>query len=253
MDFRSAVLLAGLFLSSLVQADLTPEQASEKGLALYQQSDWYDSQPLLQIAAAAGDQDAQYYLGEALRLSNRFMTPEAAKWYIAVANQGNLYAMLRLSNAQDLCTFLTDCAHDAAEWKEKVIGQGYQRAELGDTTAMITLYLAGQGFDWLEKAADLGDHYAQYMLAGFYESGSGWFLTSERREKAVENLFKAASEGGYAPAMLRYTGFLAKAQKHKSTKRFKNGPRYRQRKDISVAYLIMQCTRCTPPTSTTSH
>ena len=59
-----------LFFSSFALAQLTHEQqaAKDKGLVLYNQSDWYDSQPLLRIAAEAGDRTAQYYLGEAIRL-----------------------------------------------------------------------------------------------------------------------------------------------------------------------------------------
>jgi hypothetical protein len=60
---------------------LTHEQqaAKDKGLVLYNQSDWYDSQPLLRIAAEAGDRTAQYYLGEAIRLSSWYTTAEARK------------------------------------------------------------------------------------------------------------------------------------------------------------------------------
>ena len=209
MGFRAATLTIGLLLSSFSWADLTSEQARDKGLALYQQSDWYDSQPLLQIAAEAGDNEAQYYLGEAIRLSNRYMTPDAAKWYTAAANQGNLYAMLRLSNAQDLCTFLTNCAHDAAKWKEKVLEQGRQRAEQGDTTAMIALYMAGQGLEWLEKAADSGDHYAQFTLAGFYGDGAGWFIVPGRREETIKQLLKSAAESGFPLAMMHYLEYLS--------------------------------------------
>lgn len=207
-------ILLTLLLANPVFAELTSKQKQSRvhGLALYQQSDWYDSQPLLEIAAKAGDSESQYYLGESIRLSNRYMTTDAVKWYSAAANQGNLYAMLRLSNAQDLCAFLTDCAHDAVEWREKVLEQGHQRAEQGDTTAMIALYLAGQGLDWLEKAADLGDHYAQYMLAGFYRDGDGWFLIPGKREGTIEQLLKSSSEGGYPPSMLLYISYLSKRE-----------------------------------------
>ncbi len=216
------ILLICLSLSSYAWADLTPEQkkSRDQGLALYQQSDWYDSQTFLKIAAIAGDQDSQYYLGEALRISNRFMTPEAAKWYIAAANQGNLYAMLRLSNTQDLCTFLTDCAHDATEWREKVIEQGRQRAEQGDAAAMIALYMAGQGLAWLEKAANSNDHYAQYLLAELYSDGNGWFLIPGKREETIKALLKASAEGGYPPSMLSYIRYFSEAGNHAEVRKW---------------------------------
>ncbi|WP_240920538.1 hypothetical protein [Metapseudomonas otitidis] len=50
-----ALIATLYFIAGLAWAGLTPEQraAKDKGLALYQQSDWYDSQPLLQLAAEA--------------------------------------------------------------------------------------------------------------------------------------------------------------------------------------------------------
>lgn len=73
--------LYSIFLFTPAFAQLTTEQllARNNGIILYQQSDWYDSQPLLKIAADAGDSTAQYYLGEAVRLSNRYTTEDAKK------------------------------------------------------------------------------------------------------------------------------------------------------------------------------
>ena len=50
------------------------EQEFKSGFDLYNQNNWIDSQKHLKIAAEAGNSDAQYYLAEALRLSNRYMT-----------------------------------------------------------------------------------------------------------------------------------------------------------------------------------
>ncbi|MEE1948662.1 tetratricopeptide repeat protein [Pseudomonas alcaligenes] len=204
-------LLTLLLISNHTWASLTPEQkqARDDGIILYNQHRGISAVEPLRTAAKAGDASAQYYLGETLRLNAMYMTPEAAKWYEAAANQGNLYAMLRLSSAQDLCTFLTDCAHDAAEWREKAIEQGHQRAERGDTSAMIALYLADQGLDWLEKAAELDDHYAQYLLAGFYRDGDGWFLVPGKREETIRQLLKSAAVGGFPLAMMRYLEYLS--------------------------------------------
>lgn len=68
MDFRFLILLAGSFLSSPVWADLTPEQARNIGLILYNQHMGISAVKPLRIAAKAGDASAQYYLGETLRL-----------------------------------------------------------------------------------------------------------------------------------------------------------------------------------------
>ncbi|CAI8945590.1 hypothetical protein [Pseudomonas serboccidentalis] len=57
-------LLLSLALSNPAFAGMTAAQkeAGETGVILLKQSDWYDSQPFLNIAAEAGDRDAQYYL-----------------------------------------------------------------------------------------------------------------------------------------------------------------------------------------------
>ena len=200
-----------LLFSGAAIAQLTQEQqaAKDRGIALYKQSDWYDSQPLLQTAAEAGDRQAQYYLGEAIRLSKRYTTMEAKKWYEAAAEQGDLYSMLRLSNKGDLCKYMGTCNEKSgADWRQQALKIAYERAEKGDAEAMTVLYTAGRGLGWLEKAADAGDSYAQNLLANAYNDGYGWFLIPGNREKAVERWFKASAEGGDPEAMFSYANLL---------------------------------------------
>ncbi|BAQ82034.1 tetratricopeptide repeat protein [Pseudomonas sp. St29] len=203
--------LCGLLFSTCAAAQLTESQqaARDKGLVLYQQSDWYDSQPLLQVAAAAGDRTAQYYLAEAIRLSSSYTTLEARQWYEAAAEQGDLYAMLRLSNSSDLCHQMGTCTGKAGpEWRKTALKLAHERAEQGDTEAMTVLYTARQGLGWLEKAAEAGDSYAQKLLAGVYEDGAGWFFIPGNRQKAVKKWFKASAEGGYPLGMFSYANYL---------------------------------------------
>ncbi|WP_371920183.1 tetratricopeptide repeat protein [Pseudomonas sp. MYb3] len=198
-------------LCGTANAELTPTQKSAKdtGIAIFQQSDWYDSQPFLNIAAEAGDRDAQYYLGEAIRLSQRYITPDAKKWYEASAEQGFLYAMLRLSNKNDLCGSMGTCTDkNGVDWRDRSLTTAQERAKKGDTEAMTVLYTAGQGLPWLEKAAEAGDSYAQQMLASAYKSGAGWFLIPGSREKAIIKWFKASSEGGNPRGMFLYANYL---------------------------------------------
>ena len=79
--FRPIFLSIAFWISttSISNAQVIENQAAAKetGIMLYQQSAWTSSQPFLQTAAEAGDRDAQYYLGEAIRLSNRYMAEEA--------------------------------------------------------------------------------------------------------------------------------------------------------------------------------
>jgi hypothetical protein len=195
-------------------AQLTPEQqvAKERGLILYQQSDWYDSQPLLQIAAEAGDGEAQYFLAETLRLSNRYITAEAQKWYEAAAEQGEVYAMLRLSGkGDDLCVAMGNCPPDQKtplEWLLLAREVASARGAQGDAEAMKQMNNATADLKWLEKAAEAGHGEAQWLLANRYQEGRSTFLWPGSREEAVEKWFKASAESGYPPGMMSYVARL---------------------------------------------
>lgn len=203
-------LMFALTLVSASFAQLTPEQqaARDQGLALYQQHMGVSAIEPLRIAAEAGDKTAQYYLGETLRLNNMFMTAEARKWYEAAAEQGDLFAMLRLSDSGDLCRELGTCALNGAEWREKALELAYERAEQGDTQAMHALFNANQGIGWLEKAAEGGDGSAQRLLAGLYQDGEGWFFLPGSREEAIQKWFKASAESGFPLGMMHYANYL---------------------------------------------
>ena len=204
---RIALICLSFFFISCVSAQQL--SARDKGIALFHQSAWTSSQPFLQTAAEAGDRDAQYYLCEAIRLSNRYMTEDAVKWYEAAAEQGHLYAMLRLSNKEDLCTIIETCTQKSGkDWRAQALKIAHERAERGDTEAMVALYTAKQGLEWLERAAESGDNFAQQLLASAYQNGKGWFVIPGSREKAIEKWFKASAEGGFPPGMYLYANYL---------------------------------------------
>ncbi|SER99108.1 hypothetical protein SAMN03159444_05595 [Pseudomonas sp. NFACC02] len=207
--FTSLLLLTLFSGSAFAQLTSEEQQARDKGIVLYKQSDWYDSQPLLEIAAKAGDRTAQYYLAEAIRLSKRYTTAEAKKWYEAAAEQGDLYAMLRLGDSDDLCGVIGTCEGKSAEqWRKKALKTAYERANNADTEAMIVLYTMGEGLRWLERSAERGNSDAQHFLAIVYKDGGGWFIIPGTRDKAVERYARASAEAGYAPAMEFYANFL---------------------------------------------
>ena len=211
IKFLTSTVLLTLALSGPALAQLTPAQQSarDKGIALYQQSDWYDSQPLLQTAAEAGDAQAQYYLGEALRLSNRYSTPQARKWYEAAARQGHLYAMLRLGNADDFCQYLGDCdGENDVQWRKVATEQAYARAQQGDTEAMTVLFITRHDLGWLQMAAEAGDSRAQEWLAGIYKDGGGWYVIPALGEMAARKWYKASAEGGNPKGMFLYASLL---------------------------------------------
>ena len=200
-----------LFLSNAFAGQLTEseEKSRDKGVLLYQQGTWTSSQPFLRVAAEAGDKKSQYFLGEAIRLSNRYMTKEARNWYVAAADQGDLYAMLRLSSKNDLCNAMDDCATKTSEeWRARALKIARERAAEGNTEAMVVMFTANQGLDWLEKAAESKDSFAQQLLASAYQRGQGWFIVPGSREKAIEKWFKASAEAGFPPGMYLYANYL---------------------------------------------
>lgn len=200
------ILILGFCLfAGAVNADLAPElQATrDHGIASYKQGSWVDSQPFLREAAEAGDREAQYYLGEALRLSKRYMTAEAQKWYQAAAEQGDIHAMLRLASKRDLCGTLGACSQDQDYWWQRARREGLERVEKGDSQAMSEMYNVTGDPDWLQRAAEAGSPGGQYQLANYYKAGEGWFFLPGARQAEVEKLYRAAAENGHALAMMQ--------------------------------------------------
>ncbi|WP_225594985.1 tetratricopeptide repeat protein [Pseudomonas sp. PDM22] len=195
-------------------AELGPEQSEAKshGIVLYNQHKAISAEPYLKIAAEAGDREAQYYLGEAIRFNKRYMTEEAEKWYTAAANQGDYYAMYQLSGkGSDLCNAMGNCpagTKTAGEWLLQGRETAKALADKGDAEAMYVLHFLTNKDEWLEKSVAAGYPKAQWYLATMYREGKGFFIFPGRRSDRIKELFKGSAEGGYPPAMLEYAGIL---------------------------------------------
>lgn len=192
--------------------ELTQEQvtAKKRGITLFNQ--YRIGEPYLRIAAEAGDAESQFYLGEELRELARFITPESSKWLEAAANQGHIYAMIRLGRSgNDLCTVMGNCSNGSrtpAEWLNHAHRVVLPLAEQGDPEAMFLMYEITLNTDWIDKAAEAGHALAQYWNAVFIQEGRGFYLFGNRKQDA-EKWFKASAEGGYPKGMERYLSILA--------------------------------------------
>jgi len=212
--FKAVGLL--LLSSHFAWAQLTPEQeeARTKGILLYNLNDGYTAQPFLEIAAKAGDGESQYYLAELILSRKKYITPEAQALYEAVAEKGDIYAMLRLADkADDLCHIMGNCPPDIKtpqQWLESARSLAEERASQGDAEAMYQLFLMTSKFDWMTRAAESGFPRAQYMLGEIYSEGFGTFLIPGNRKKEIEKWYKAAAESSYPPGMNRYANLLRK-------------------------------------------
>ncbi|WP_259697812.1 tetratricopeptide repeat protein [Pseudomonas frederiksbergensis] len=196
-------------------AELTAEQQTAKtqGIVLYNQFKAISATPLLKISADAGDHEAQYYLGEAIRKNNRYMTSEALSAYEASALQGDTYSMIRLAgDTNDLCVTMGNCPQgrkEPSEWRKLALDSAGAEAVKGNAEAMYLMFRLTGDDMWLEKSAEKGYAFAQYYLGMGYRDGKGFFALPSSRADTVERLMKASAEGGYPPGMMTYVEVLA--------------------------------------------
>ncbi|SDT06489.1 tetratricopeptide repeat protein [Pseudomonas granadensis] len=205
------LMTAALTLLTIIATEssaLTHEQLQAKiqGIELYNQYKAISAIDFLKTAADGGDDEALYYLGEALRKNNRFMTPEAKKAYESSAKKGNIYSMIRLGRIEDdLCSTMKNCPQgedSPSNWVIKAKSLAIQRSAQGDSESMYLLYVMTGNDDWLEKSAENGFALAQFRLATKYQEGSGSFFLPSRRNQAIERWMKASAENGYPLAMM---------------------------------------------------
>ncbi|WP_149086833.1 tetratricopeptide repeat protein [Pseudomonas prosekii] len=189
------------------RASLTSDQlaAKEKGIELYDQFKAISALPYLQISADAGDDEAQYYLGEAIRKNRKFIDNDAKTAYEKSAKQGNIYSMIRLGRMdEDLCVNMAKCPKSektAKEWLAHAESLANKQAGQGNAESMYLLYEITGKNQWLEKSAENGYPLAQYLLATEYQEGGGFFVLPSSRTDVIERWMKASAENGYPRAM----------------------------------------------------
>lgn len=138
------------FIISTLLTSATPTLASQPahkisaGITLYNQLKLDAAFPVLEKEARSGNVESQYYLGEALRKRNRYMTPEAQYWYETAAMNGSKYAMIQLGRSgNDLCKTMSNCPETeqtSSDWLRNVETLAKPKAEQGDEEAMYIMY-----------------------------------------------------------------------------------------------------------------
>lgn len=209
-------LVLALSIATYTATGLATPQGSEPtlGVSLYNQLKISSAISELEKEAQSGNVESQYYLGEALRKRNRYMTSEAQHWYETAANSGNIYAMIQLGrSSHDLCQQMKNCPSNEkspAEWFEKAKDLTFPKTNEGDPESLYLMYEVTLDREWLEKSARAGYALAQYWMAIGDRQGEGFFLIPGKREEAVKQWLKMASEGGNSKAMLEYIEILYK-------------------------------------------
>ena len=210
------VMCLFLTLSNVAVAKLTPEQdaARAKGLFYYNMEDDFNARPFLEISAEAGDSESQYYLAEIIRSRDKYVGPEAQRLYEGAADQGDIYAMLRLIiTSDDLCHLMENCTPSKKtpkEWRDAARLLAEERASEGDGEAMYQLYMLTGNFDWIIKSAEAGFAESQEWLGSLYKEGVGRFFIPGKRQWEVERWLRASALAGYPPGMVKYSELLEK-------------------------------------------
>lgn len=221
--FQVGILLSAfLYINvSIASSPALPEKI-QNGILLYNQLKIDEALPQLEKEAESGKTESQYYLGEALRKRNRYMTPEAQHWYEAAAKNGSIYAMIQLGrSSHDLCQTMKNCPPSQktpAEWFSNAKDLTLPKANTGDPESLYLMYEITLDHEWLEKSANAGYPLAQYWMAVSERQGRGFFLIPGKREESVRNWLKLASEGGYSKAMNSYLEILYREGDMKSVR-----------------------------------
>lgn len=218
--FRALLILTFICSPTLVaetHTSILQNQGDTKqtqGITLYNQLKIDYAIPQLKKEAEAGNVDSQYYLGEALRKRNRYMTPEAHFWYETAANNGSIYAMIQLGRQNDdLCKKMDNCPtgkRSSSEWLNQAKHQTMKEVGTGNPEYLYLMYEITFDRTWLEKSAGAGYALAQYWMAVGDRQGEGFFLVPGKRDEAISKWLKAASEGGNPKAMMDYIEILYK-------------------------------------------
>ncbi|KII34111.1 hypothetical protein RY26_16600 [Pseudomonas fluorescens] len=178
------------------------------GIAIYNQLKFDAAFPSLEKEAQSGNVESQYYLGEALRKRNRYMTPEAQHWYETAAMNGSIYAMIQLGRAKnDLCAIMENCPPSKktqAEWFVEAKKITLPKANDGDPESLYLMYEITLDHKWLEKSANAGYPLAQYWMAVSERQGEGYFFIPGGRDASVRRWLLLSSEGGNPKAMMEY-------------------------------------------------
>ncbi|WP_085694706.1 MULTISPECIES: tetratricopeptide repeat protein [unclassified Pseudomonas] len=212
MKALTCVLVASFFILNESSLANQQEQALPSGLILYNQFNIDAAIPQLKLEAEKGNTESQYYLGEALRKRNRYMTSEAQHWYEAAASAGNIYAMIQLGRStNDLCKKMNNCPPSEKtqeQWLTHAKNLTLPQATNGDPESLFLMYEITLDHEWLEKSANAGYPLAQYWMAVSERQGEGFFFIPGKRDASVKKWLLLSSEGGNPKAMMDYLQIL---------------------------------------------
>ncbi|GGW70999.1 tetratricopeptide repeat protein [Vreelandella hamiltonii] len=224
-------ILAGLTLTTLLTPhawalDHESQAAKDEGMRLWGIHQWEKMQPPLEIAAASGDVEAMYYLGEANRLLSRGLSQAALDWYYRAAQHGEPYAMLRLFDG-GACELGDVCPENGDDWPQEALELTLPKAEAGDPEAMSVLYDIyfyveepdeEKAMEWLLRAAEADHVESMNLLGEIARNDEESYANETERLESAEPWFRQAAEAGYAPAMNNLAATLSNLERYEEAR-----------------------------------
>jgi TPR repeat protein len=223
-----ALVLSLLAIPTALALDEEAQAAKDEGMRLYGISRTQTAIPYLEIAAAAGDVEAMYYLGEAnRRLVMGGMSQAALDWYHRAAQQGEPHAMLRLYDGS-ACELGDVCPEEGNDWREAALAATLPKAEAGDADAMGALYdiytyldRHDEAMEWLLRSAEAGNLDSMNWLGQLARDDEESYATETERLEAAEEWYRRAAEAGYAPAMNNLAAALSNLERYEEARRWR--------------------------------
>ena len=159
------------------------EDLLQKGNAAFEAKDYETAVKCFSSAAEQGNTEAQFMMGYCYKIGIGVEAngAESEKWFHKAAEQGNqsaekLLAMPKLLKAIEdndentireiQETWLKDVGRKAMEEDDRM-------SQLGLAVSQENKGNMSEAIKWYRKAAENGDHLAQYRLGNFYDKGEG--------------------------------------------------------------------------------
>ncbi|QJI44767.1 sel1 repeat family protein [Pseudomonas sp. ADAK2] len=172
---------------SLVSPLTDPQRAAKtRGLERYRLREYLDAESDLTVAATAGDAESQYALGEIFRRREGNTSGTAKKWYELAGAQDHVYSLMRLGDAGSL---------------EKASKLARERAEIGDSDAMLQMYELTEDIVWLKKANVAGNGEAIYIQTLLYENDESLRPADSKWDSLRDIMLRKSARAGFPPAM----------------------------------------------------
>ena len=177
-----AAVVAGFF-APLHSPRHRAEELLQKGAAAFEAKDYEIAVKYFTSAAKQGNAEAQFMLGYCYKagIGVEANGAEAEKWFHKAAEQGDQSAAKLLEvpkllkaiedNDENTIreiqeTWLKDAARKATEENDRM-------SQLGLAVSQENKGNMSEAIKWYRKAAENGDHLAQYRLGNFYDKGEG--------------------------------------------------------------------------------